>query len=178
MKKFLIVTYLVALGFLPTACNPVAKSEEFKSQTGQFSVTAPIALKEETRSLDTTAGKINLHMFTATEKNKAYFVAYADYPEQILKLSNPEKMLDGARDGAIGNVNGKLVSEAKVSINGAPGRELVIEAKGKNGENGTVKARVFLVKNRLYQAMVVAPQAEVNSAEMDKFLQSFKLTQK
>ncbi|KAM3101875.1 hypothetical protein ACKFKF_06325 [Phormidesmis sp. 146-12] len=178
MKKFLVLLYLLSLGFLTTACGAGVKSEEFKSQTGKFSVTSPIALREETKTLDTMAGKINLHMFTATEKNKAYFVAYADYPEQLLKVSNPEKMLDGARDGAVSNVNGKLVDEKKVSIDGSPGRELTIEAKGSNGQDGTVKARVFLVKNRLYQAMVVAPKEEVNATEMDAFLQSFKLSQK
>jgi len=103
-------------------------------------------------------------------------VGYSDYPEEMVKESDPEKILDGSRDGAVRNANGKLVLENKISLDGNPGRELVIDAKGKGGQDATMKARVFLVKNRLYQVMVVAPKGQVSGAEIDDFLKSFKLT--
>ena len=39
----------------------------------------------------------------------------------------------------------------------------------------TIKSRIYLVRNRLYQVMVVAPKGEVSNDEIMKYLESFKL---
>lgn len=173
--KFLC--FLVA-AILLTACNSVSKPKEFTSKAGGFSVAVPVTLTEAVETIDARSGKIDFHMFKGSQGNTFYIVAYADYPPNLIQQSDPEKILDGSRDGAVGNINGKLVIETRISLDGNPGRELVIDAKAEKGRDVTVKARVFLVKYRLYEALVTAPKGEVSGAEMDDFLRSFKLSDK
>ena len=68
----------------------------------------------------------------------------------------------------------KLTSEEKVSLDGNPGRSFSADA----GANGRLKARIYLVKNRLYQVFVGGSQDKVSDADAQKFLDSFKLTAK
>ena len=178
MKKRLVFLALILAIILSVgACTSNAK-QEFTSETGKFSVTVPTEPKEETESVDTRLGKIDIHMFTTEDGNTAYMIGYSDYPEDIIKQNDPQKLLDGGRDGAVSNVNGKLDSELKIDLDGNPGRALVISAKAGNDQDATIKARIYLVGNRLYQVMMVAPKGEVSSSEMDEFLKSFKLLKK
>jgi hypothetical protein len=152
-------------------CN--AQSKEFTSQAGSFSVMAPAPLTEEVRSSDLPqVGKISIHIFTATKGNKAYVVSYVDFPEQL--QVDPEQRLDASSQGAAANLNGKLVVQSKISLGGNPGREIVVDAN-RNGRDATLKARIYVVHNRLYQVMVVAPKGEVSNDEIMKYLESFKL---
>ncbi|MDI6790005.1 MAG: hypothetical protein QME44_04875 [Thermodesulfobacteriota bacterium] len=68
--------------------------------------------------------------------------------------------MDGSRNGAVSNVNGKLIMELKISLDGNPGREIVIDAKAGNGQDVTVIACAYLVGNRMYQVLIGAPKAE------------------
>ena len=75
----------------------------------------------------------------------------------------------------MGNAHGKLTSETNITLAGHPGREVVIEATGEDRPPVTIKDRLFMVKNRLYQVTVVAPRARAGDKAVDDFLQSFKL---
>ncbi len=175
MLKLLVRLIALMFAALLTACNSSRAPQEFKSEAGAFSVTTPVGLRAATQSVDTQAGKLEIHTFFGQQGATGYMVGYVDYPQEVVQQGDPAKILDGSRDGAVSNVNGKLVIETKVTLDGHPGRELVIDAKARNGEDGTVRARVFLVNNRLYQVMIVAPKGRVSSSAMNDFLQSFKL---
>jgi hypothetical protein len=192
MKKFLLVSMLCVLGLVDTGCNSsfipslssqsssqpsTSQGQEFKSEAGRFTVVSPVSLKETPETVDTPAGKVNAYMFSGEREGKALFaIVYADYPETMVTSSNRDKIVEGAARGAVSNVNGKLIASNKVSVSGNSGREVVAQIKSGNGQEGTLKSRVFLVKNRLYQVMTIAAQNEAGSAELDNFLTSFKLT--
>lgn len=176
MKRYIIMPASILLVIFTTSC--ARKPQEFRSEAGRFSIMIPATPEESTQTMNTQAGKIDLHMFTAEKGDVGYIVGYSDYPEDVVKQSDPENMLDGSRNGAVSNVNGKLVLESKVSLDGNPGREIVIDAKTGAGQDATVKARIYLVGSRLYQVMVIGPKGQISSADMDEFLQSFKLSQK
>ena len=89
-------------------------------------------------------GKIDFHVFSGQQGHAAYSVSYSDYPEAFGKKGDPEKMLDGGRSGAVSSVNGKLICETKITFEGNPGRELLIDIMSKNGQEGTVKVRFFI----------------------------------
>ena len=152
-----------------------ALAKEFKSEAGRFSIMTPYALKESTQSVDTKAGKIDLHLFVADKGNKSYMVMYSDYPAEAVKASDPEKMLDGSRDGAVSNIHGQLISEAHIAFDGFPGRDLTISAKNEKGQAMTLRIHYFLVENRLYQVLAIYTSDQENKAEIDGFLTSFKL---
>jgi len=174
MRKFASLSSLLILLFSLTSCSG-SPPKEFKSDPGRFSVMTPVELQAESKTLDTEAGKIELHLFAAQLDNIAYVVGYSDYSPESAPPGYAEKMLDGARDGSVGNTKGKLISETPITLSGYPGRELVIETRGQDLPPAVVKTRLFMVKNRLYQVTVVAPRGKAGDKIIDDFLQSFKL---
>lgn len=170
------VVFAVLGYFLTTSVLSRTQPKEFRSETGAFSVTTPALLKEEVQSADfPQIGTITSHVFSGNKGNTSYAVSYTDFPEDFIQRADPERVLNGGRDGAVSNVNGKLVLETQISLGTNPGRELVIDAKAGDGRDATIKTRVYLVRNRLYQVMVVAPKGEVSNDEMMKYLGSFRL---
>jgi hypothetical protein len=159
---------------LISACSSNTK-QELKSDSGKFSITAPGELKEELQSVDTDVGKIDIHMYTLEKSGRAYVVGYSDYPQEMINQTDPQKLLDGGRDGAMKNVSGKLIKEKKITLKENPGRELVLDGTSASGQEATIMARLFLVGNRLYQVMVVTPKGADSSSETSDFLGSFKL---
>ena len=171
-KPALILISLLLAVWLP-GCT--SKPQEFKSEAGRFAIMTPVTLEESTNNLKTEAGPIDLHLFAGQLDDIAYVVAYSDYPPENAPPDYAEKMLDGARNGAVGNTHGRLISETKISLADYPGRELVIETRGEDRPPSIIKGRMFMVKNRLYQITVVAPRGKAGDKIIDDFLQSFKL---
>ncbi|MEB3268221.1 MAG: hypothetical protein VKJ09_06760 [Leptolyngbya sp.] len=171
LRPFFFTLLLVA------ACNTAPKIETFTSDNGGFVVSTPIVLEEATQSVDTAVGPIDIYTYTAEDRNAAYVVAYSDYPAEIVAQNDPATMLNGSRDGAVGNVGGTLISEDEIELGGNPGRSLVIDAQTEDGQAATVNARIYLVDNRLYQVLVVVPKGEEDKVDIQGFLDSFTLTE-
>jgi hypothetical protein len=175
MRKISIFLLSLMLAGCLASCSAPPTIKEFKSEAGRFSVMTPAPLQEAVQPVETQGGKIDLHLFSAQQDDIAYFVAYCDYAPELARPDNAEKMLDGARDGAVGNSHGKLTSETNISLAGHPGREVVITAASEDRPPVTIKGRLFMVQNRLYQITVVAPRSQAGDKAVDDFLQSFKL---
>jgi hypothetical protein len=146
--------------------------EKFSSSEGAFSVLMPGTPTQQVRTAKTSSGSIDAHMFLVEHRDVAYIVAYSDYPNPMIQERTPKLILDGARDGAVANLQGKLVGESIISLDGHQGRELQIESP--DGKV-TVTARIFLVDRRLYQVMVLTPQGKDSSEDVRKFFDSFRL---
>lgn len=168
IKRFLLLLMLQLL----VACAG-GSWKEFNSAEGAFSVLMPKTPTLETQMVNTPLGPIELQFFSAELADVAYVVGYSDYPAAFVAQSNPVIMLNGARDGAVANVQGKLVSEQAIFIGGYPGRELRIETL--DGQFAAM-SRIYLVNNRLYQVMVVLPADRSFTDEMTTYLDSFALT--
>ena len=175
MRKSVIFLLTLLLAGCLASCSAPPTIKEFKSEAGGFSVMTPAPLQEAVQPVETQDSKIDLHLFSASQDDIAYFVAYCDYAPDLAKPDNAEKMLDGARDGAVGNSHGKLTSETAITLAGHPGREVVIETAGEDRPPVTIKGRLFMVKNRLYQVTVVTPRTRAGEKSVNDFLQSFKL---
>jgi len=147
--------------------------KEFRSSEGAFSVLMPGTPEESTETLSTEIGPLNLHSFTVNQRERSYGVVYADYPEALVQNTDPEGILDGARDGAVAKVQGKLLSESFIDLDNHPGREIKVESSDRTA---TLRARVYLVNNRLYQTVWAGPKEDSSSEEVDRFLDSFELT--
>jgi hypothetical protein len=72
------------------------------------------------------------------------------------------------------NVGGTLTSESRITLSGKyPGREVQADIPSKKG---ALRARIYLVDRRFYQAMVAGTKPWATSADATKFLDSFVLT--
>lgn len=168
---------LVLIVLLLTACGSKSEPTEFINEEGNFSVMSPFSLEESSQTVDTAAGPIEIHFFMADDGNSAFMVGYSDYPAEIVDINDPNDMLDGAAEGATANINGTLVSQNNITLDGYPGRELALEGTFDNF-NASAKARIYLVGNRLYQVLVISSEGNITTEDMDAFLQSFKLLEK
>ncbi|MGF1458645.1 MAG: hypothetical protein ACFBSG_06410 [Leptolyngbyaceae cyanobacterium] len=175
MRYLLGQLFLIGLLVL-TACDRGQPTPEtFSSETGQFSIATPEPFEETQQSVQTPVGPVEIHTFTAETGDSAYVVAYSDYPEEIVDQTDPQVLLNSSRDGAVGNLGGTLISESELELEGHPGRALVIRADAEQGETATISSHIYLVDNRLYQVLVVAPENSPEAGTSAAFLDSFDL---
>jgi hypothetical protein len=127
--------------------------------------------KAQNQTLDTPVGKVPMVMYMSGSGSAGCAVAFADYPQQIINSTDPQKLLEGAKNGAINNVGGKLVSETKVSFNGLPAKDVVIEIPGK----AFITARFILAGPRFYELMFIAPKDKGHEEDIAKFFNSFAI---
>ena len=130
---------------------------------------------EPTRSLltiNTADGPRDIQMYTFTDKQTSFSVTVSDLPSEQVENTGAAAILDGARDGAVANTQGDLFSDLVIEVAGHPGRELKIAA---GGGKATIRVRLFIVKNRLYQDLVVTPVRESYAPRVRRFLESVEL---
>jgi hypothetical protein len=114
---------------------------------------------------------LRLYLLEAAGKDAGFALGYCDYPQHMMRGANIEMMLDGARDGAVRNVNGTLVSENRINIQGNSGREVHATIP-----QGDLHARFFIVGNRMYMLMAIEGRGEkIPDADRKRFFESFQL---
>lgn len=167
---------LILLGFSLFALVGCQQKQwsTFTSAAGKFSVSMPGTPKEQKMEVPSPIGAIQFYLFTGRDRNYEFVASYNDYPASVVSQGNVEKMLDGARDGAVGNINGKLQSEKKITLKNFPGREIhVLTPDGK----AALKYRIYLVGNRLYQVGIVSTNPFQETEKTNQFFESFSVTQ-
>lgn len=148
----------------------------FASERWDFTAEFPAAPASEVISLPTAAGALEMHMFASELGGWAYMISVLDGPEG--KPVAPGKVLDGARDGAVANIRGKLLAEKQLTHAGLPARRIEIVATPPEGEQRLVGLLV-LHERRLYQALVVAPSpAKDLAAAADRFFATLRIAGK
>ncbi len=172
MKKPIVALMLVAL-LLFAGCE-ATPWKEFESKEGGFSVMMPGPPAEKRQTFNTQLGSVDARFFTveAERGSSVYMVVYGDYPEALMATEDKGLLLDAARDGAVGNIQGTLLSEREISIGGHPGRELQVQSS--DGKL-SLQIRIYLVGSRQYQVVMVSPKSSTPAADRDRFFDSFKL---
>ncbi|MBD0325596.1 MAG: hypothetical protein ICV68_04155 [Pyrinomonadaceae bacterium] len=140
---------------------------KYTSNEGRFSVLMPVQPKVSSQPVDTAAGKLINNVVLSQTTTAAYAVSYADYPQNN---ADPQTVLDSVRSGAINGIKGTLISGKNITHKGFPGREFQASTEG-----ALYTSRIFLVNNRLYQMVVVAPANQSSATDVNKFLTSFDL---
>src|SRR5437870_7795991 len=163
------VSCTVALGGTP------AEWKTFTPKAGGFTVSFPGEPREHKQSVKTPNGSfvdVMLYVYEPKKGEGQYVVSFSEYPDSVLKAGTDEKRLENARDGAVQNVKGTLKGGTKqIKLDGFPGLELTIDTK----EKTLIRTRIYAVKNRLYQTVVIGPPKMVAAKETEQFLNSFKL---
>lgn len=156
----------------PPAEPPTGSWLAFESKEGAFKAEFPKAPSTESSQVPAAAG-ITVQMVTyAAELDDAYYaVATTDFPDEVVNAKPPAVLLDGARDGAVANIAGKLKEEKQIEVDGNPGRRLAITGTTE-GMELHVDSVIFLKGKRLYQAIVVRPATKDLTAETKRFLDS------
>lgn len=166
----LLCVLLVMLG-----CGP-SEWVEFESDEGEFAVLMPRKPKVQRQKVPTAVGQIEVVIYMHDAGSKAYMVAFSDYPESLIQQKDPERMLSDGVKGAMRNIRGSKNYEKDITLGGYKGKEITftVPSSSKLRSGGKGKARMFLVKNRLYQVLALGLKS-ISEVEFDKFLDSFEL---
>ena len=151
--------------------------EKFVSPDGAFAIMFPQKPVESQYSMDSPAGKLVIHSYKYIG-TASYFLSYTDYPAPIDRPENKKtEALDHTREGGLRAVNGRLLSQSDISINGHPGRLIVVDSPNGGPDGSLIRNKVYLVGNRLYSMQVAIPKgAQVTDTAAEKFLDSFELS--
>jgi len=167
--------WLVAVAILSLSVSALAQEkvdlQTLTSKEGRFSVLMPANPKEMKQEIPTAVGTIKVTMYLSDLGNQAYVVSFNDYPADLVKMTEPAKMLESARGGVVGK--GKLVSEKKITLDKSPGLDFEYELPDGKGIG---RARMYLVNERLYQMLFINGTEKTVPKEVEKVLESFKLT--
>jgi hypothetical protein len=174
VMKWPIITLLSTVLATSVRADDSPGWKEFASKEGQFKVLMPGTPKQKKLDTESDFGKGVLYMNVVESGKTMYAANYCDFPPEIKKAAL-KQVYDSSRDGAVANMDGKLVSEKEVKLGENAGREIRIDvAEGKR----LFRVRVYLIDQRLYQVVVFGTPEATTSKEADKFLDSFKLGEK
>jgi hypothetical protein len=147
------------------------KWEQFSSIEGGFSVEFPSKPEIKRVSGRTSDSRFqNGVLFMADKGQTSYLVGYADDFDDVVEQSSIEDRLDGARDSAIAYLKGEMTStlETKISKNGFPGREIVLQGNGVD-----CKCRVYIVGKRRFTLVVTGSNVRF-AKDTNRFFDSFE----
>ena len=138
---------------------------------GGYRVAFPAQPIEDGRNVDTTLGAVKMRTTAVEIDGRIFMTIDSVYPAN-LPMGDPESDLDLVRDGGVQNVNGKLLSEERLSIGNAPARRVVIDIPH---SNQAAEALIVLDDHRLFQAVYVGPRGTQSTEQANRFLSSFAL---
>lgn len=169
-------------------CSSVAaqtnKWTNFSSEKGKFSVSLPAepTFEEsngEMQPTDMITGKpigkkirYTSNLFSAADEQKAfYIVCWVDYEPGF--SFNTDGELKANKDSFISTLGATLISEKTMKFDGYP----AIEFTAEKSPNAFVKGRVIIVGKKPF-VLVGVTLDKNNTAGIENFLTSFKLTKK
>ena len=134
-----------------------------------YSIEMPGEWTLQSEEVRARGGTMKITVATVRAGRNAYITIHSRHPEAgVLPAA---QVLDGARDGAVANVKGKLRKEDAILVSDLPGREFIIDAP-----NGLVAiSRIFLLDNKLVQAMAAGPVMVLAEPDTRRFLDSLKV---
>ena len=148
--------------------------KELVSKKGEFTILMPGSPSKEVFTGSTPDGQMTKYKFVLKKESVTYTVKCVDYPEIVVEKNPKSFLLDEAQKRAESRFKGKLVNRKSISLNGYPGREVEIEFAG--GER-IYKSQMYSVGARFYQVSVEMPKEKGSQKSVEKFLNSFKLTE-
>jgi hypothetical protein len=171
--RILALAALVAgLPLAAGAADPKVEYILFASSEGRYKVLFPGPVRTEKTDVKTATGPLKLTLDTVKLSDQVvYMVTYVDLPDDVAKTPTGPR-LDKVRDGNKGG-DGKVLTDQDVTIGAEkhPGRDVLIAKP-----TISLRNRIVIVGNRLYQVMLQGPHGFVTSRDADRFIESFEVT--
>lgn len=173
MKEFTAAVLLVTI--VATLAFGVQKPDDwikYTSTEGRYTVSLVAQPKVTSQESNNSEGlKFTQYMASVGNGASYYMVAYFDLDPGVTYS------LEKARDGMLKAVNGTLVSEGPINLDGNSGRELLASVTA-DGLDYLVSARVYHVDSRVYILQFLRAKSvddKASAANGAKFFDSFQL---
>jgi hypothetical protein len=174
-KKRIAPFFVLATMMTLAACGSAKPSlKEFKLPGCGLTMQLPNQPKHETRTANAAGAPLKITLYTTTAGNSAYVVSCNDFPTDQVAAANLGRLLDSVGEGAMSNIGATMDSQVAIELNGHPGRDIVGRAKIA-GQDAVVRARVYLVGNRMIQTLVMGAKGQMSDEDMTNYLSSLKL---
>jgi hypothetical protein len=177
-----ILAPLILFAAVFAGCGkPGATSGEWKPLSdaqGKFTVEMPGAPEKASYEMPIASGTMNFisYMVDMPDQAKYFMVLFVDYPAGTSDGSDASAhdVMDKYVAGGSRKKNLKLEQKTKITLGDHPGQECLFH-EPEYGDKSLW--RVYLVGDRLYQLVANwSPKDEGASADAQRFLQSFQLT--
>ena len=170
-----LITFLFCLYLFATVASGQETNAwiKYTSDAGRYSVLLPAEPKLQEQPASSPDGVKFTQYLASTELPDQFFmVAYFDLkPDMTFSL-------DKGRDGLVKGIQGTLISETPISLDGNPGKALRVRAESTKFID---LVRMYLVNGRVYslQSLYVETQNESEFvARANKFFDSFSVKAK
>ena len=141
----------------------------FTSDEGHFSVLMPEIPTDKAETTDSAHGPYTTHLFVVRDTTSVYLIGWVDYDPSF--NFNRQAELEANRDNFVKGIQAKLVSTRPTMIDGYSAIEFTAET-----DDRVFKSRVYMVGRRPYQIVIGSPKGTDDSANVNRFFNSFKVS--
>jgi hypothetical protein len=167
----LVLSAFSLLAVLVVSALPV-RAEAVNSKDGRFAATFPGSARMSTTPVQSGDVTVRMTVYAFENGQLNYYVSYSDYPPRTFDRLSRDQAYVNVINATLANVKGRKEREADVKLGDVTGREVLIDVPA---QHATMRERLFLVGNRLYQVVYGGPPGSANAKPALDFLNSFKL---
>jgi hypothetical protein len=148
----------------------------FEPPDQSFSVALPGTPQFDERTVDHPRGPITMSRYAVDRSAGGFFwVITYDLPAGTSALAESQMVLRDAQQQLVASAGGELVHEGVESLRGNPGRSVEISiGDDRVAGGGVMRARIYIIGQRLYQLVAAAPAGEQGAVESEHFFTSFQ----
>jgi hypothetical protein len=158
----------------PAPSNAVANLDaagwaKFTSQPGRFSLLIPGTPIEEVKTEPSDHGPYTTHLLILRGDTNVFLVGWVDYDPSF--NFNRQSELEMNRDNFVKGVKAQLLTSRTFTVDGYQALEFTAEVP-----NRIFTSRVYMVGRRPYQLVIGSPKGVDDSANINRFFNSFKVS--
>jgi len=167
-----MIRFVAAMAFASALLAAGAHAEALNAVPWGFSVTFGCQSQLGSQTIKTDAGSVVMTSYSCDTGDMSYFVAIIDYPTGTFTPEKVDNAYAGAVNGEATSAKGTIRSVEPFTLGAVTGRDALIDVAE---SHQTFHSRLFLVGDRLYQVLFVAPTGQENGKDSLDFLNSFAL---
>ena len=158
---------------VPTESTPTEKTQvQLQKITAPegFTVLFPGQVEAQRGKVSIPGGEVQTASWAINDSSGVlYSVSTLDYPEKVVAAHPAAAFFNEGKTGLVNKLKGTIKSEEDITIQGYPGKSLVISS-----DSGEVRAHNFLVGPRLYTLLVLF-NPSIGAPQADQFFSSLEL---
>ena len=124
---------------------------------------------DKTETVGSQHGPYTTHLFIVRDTTSVYLIGWVDYDPSF--NFNRQAELEANRDNFVKGINAMLLTTRPTVIDGYSAIEFTAETTER-----IFKSRVYLVGRRPYQIVVGSPKGQDDTAIVNRFFNSFKIS--
>ena len=141
----------------------------FRSDDGRFAVLMPSIPEDQAKTEESSHGPYTTHLFVVKDTTSVYLIGWVDYDPSF--NFNRQAELEANRDNFVKGLKATLISTRPTVIDGYSALEFTAETADR-----IFKSRVYMVGRRPYQIVIGSPKGMDDTALVNRFFSSFKVT--